>query len=60
MRKKYCYDFCHSVLPMFSSRNFMIYSLTFRSLIHFNSTFVCGILIELFHMYLSRFPSATY
>ena len=27
---------------MFSARNFMVYDLTFRSLIHFEFVFVCG------------------
>ena len=34
--KKYCYNLCQSVLPMFSSRNFRVSGLTFRSLIHFD------------------------
>ena len=32
-----------SVLPMFSFRNFMVSSLTFRSLIHLEFIFVCGV-----------------
>ena len=32
-----------SVLPMFSSRSFIVSGLTFRSLIHFEFVFVCGI-----------------
>ena len=32
-----------SVLPMFSSRSFIVSGLTFRSLIHFESIFVYGI-----------------
>ena len=32
-----------SVLPMFSSRNFIVSSLTFRSLIHFEFIFVYGV-----------------
>ena len=32
-----------SVLPMFSSRSFIVSSFTLRCLIHFNTTFVCGI-----------------
>ena len=32
-----------SVLRMFSSKNFIVSSLTFRSLIHFELIFVCGI-----------------
>ena len=37
--KKHFYDFCQSVLPMFSSRSFMVSSLTFRSLINFDFIF---------------------
>ena len=32
-----------SVLPMFSSKNFILSGLTFRSLIHFEFIFLCGI-----------------
>ena len=32
-----------SVLPMFSSKNFIVYGLTFRSLIHFEFIFVYGV-----------------
>ena len=32
-----------SVLPMFSSRNFIVSGLTFRSLIHFDFIFVFGV-----------------
>ena len=32
-----------SVLPMFSSRSFIVSGLTFRSLIHFEFMFVCGV-----------------
>ena len=32
-----------SVLPMFSSRSFIVYGLTFRSLIHFECIFVYGV-----------------
>ena len=32
-----------SVLPMFSSRSFIVSHLTFRSLIHFEFIFVCGV-----------------
>ena len=32
-----------SVLPMFSSRNFIVSGLTFRSLIHFEFIFVCDV-----------------
>ena len=36
-----CYDLCQSVLPMFSSKSFIVSGLTFRSLIHFEFIFVC-------------------
>ena len=42
-----------SVLPMFSSKSFIVSSLTFRSLIHFELIFVHGIkniFISFFHM----------
>ena len=32
-----------SVLPMFSSKSFVVSGLTFRSLIHFEFIFVCGV-----------------
>ena len=32
-----------SDLPMFSSRSFIVSGLTFRSLIHFEFIFVCGV-----------------
>ena len=32
-----------SVLPMFSSRGFIVFGLTFRSLIHFEFIFVYGV-----------------
>ena len=32
-----------SVLPMFSSKSFRVSGLTFRSLIHFEFVFVCGV-----------------
>ena len=38
-----CCDLCWSVLPMFSSRSFIVSGLTFRSLIHFEFIFVCGV-----------------
>ena len=40
--KIYC-DLCQSVLPMFSSQNFIVSSLTFRFLIHFE-IFFCMVL----------------
>ena len=36
-----------SVLPMFSSRSFIVSGLTFRSLIHFEFIFVWGVRIRL-------------
>ena len=33
-----------SVLPMFSSRSFIVSGLTFRPLIHFEFIFVCGVI----------------
>ena len=33
----------HSVLPMFSSKSFIVSGLTFRSLTHFESVFVSGV-----------------
>ena len=41
--KQYCCNLGHSVLPMFSSRSFIVSSLTFRSLIHFEFIFVYGV-----------------
>ena len=38
-----CCDLCQSVLPMFSSRSFIVSGLTFRSLIHFKFIFVYGV-----------------
>ena len=38
-----CYDLSQRVLPIFSYRSFIASGLTFRSLIHFEFTFVCGI-----------------
>jgi len=38
-----CCDLCQSVLPMFSSRSFIVSGLTFRSLIHFEFIFVYGV-----------------
>ena len=37
-----CYDLRQSVLPMFSSRSFIVFGLTFRSLTHFEFIFVYG------------------
>ena len=41
--KRICCDLCHSVLPMFSSKSFIVSGLIFRSLIHFQFTFVYGV-----------------
>ena len=35
--------YVESVLPMFSSRSFIVSGLTFRSLIYFEFIFVCGV-----------------
>ena len=49
---------------MFSFRGFIVSDLVFRSFIHFEFIFVCGVesvLISFFHMQLSTvFPSTTY
>ena len=43
-----------NILPMFSSRIFVVSNLTFRSLIHFGITFVCDVTecpnFNLFHV----------
>ena len=41
--KLYCCYLCQSILPVFSSKSFIVYDLTFKSLIHFEFTFVYGI-----------------
>ena len=41
--KKILCDLCQSVLPMFSSKSFIVSSLTFRSLSHFELIFVYGV-----------------
>ena len=41
--KKYCCNLYQSVLPMFSSRSFIVSGFTFRSLIHFEFIFICGV-----------------
>ena len=38
-----CCDLCQSVLPMFSSKSFIVSGLIFRSLIHFEFIFVYAI-----------------
>ena len=49
-----------SVLPMFSSRSFIVSGLTFRSLIHLNF-FLCmvleSVLVSFFYTWLTSFPS---
>ena len=42
-QKGYCCDLCQSVLPVFSSKSFIVSGLTFRSLIHFQFIFVYGV-----------------
>ena len=45
-----------SVLPMFSSRSFIVFGLTFRSLIHFE-LFLCMVLENvLFHSFICSCP----
>ena len=51
-----------SVLPMFSSRSFIVSGLTFRSLIHFEFIFVYSVesvLFSFFYKWLTSFPSTT-
>ena len=51
-----------SVLPMFSSRSFIVSGLTFRSLIHFEFIFVYGVRkCSSFILYkcLTSFPNTT-
>ena len=52
-----------SVLPMFSSRSFIVSGLTFRSLIHFEFFCVCmvleSVLVSFFYKWLTSFPSTT-
>ena len=51
-----------TVLPMFSSRSFIVSGLTFRSLIHFEFVFVYGVervLVSFFYEWLTSFPSTT-
>ena len=45
-----------SVLPMFSSRSFIVSDLTFRSLIHFEFIFVYGVRKWSFHSFKSGWP----
>ena len=51
-----------SVLPMFSSKSFIVSGHTFRSLIHFEFIFVCGVrrvLVSFFYRWLTSFPRTT-
>ena len=41
--KRYCCDLCQSVLPMFSSKSFIVSRLTFRLLIYFEFVFMYGV-----------------
>ena len=52
--KRYCCNLCQSVLPMFSFKSFIVSSLMFMSLIHFEFIFVhdireCSKFILLFY-----------
>ena len=55
-----------SVLPMFSSRSFIVSGLTFRSVIHFEFIFVYhhrtleSVLVSFFYKWLTSFPSTTH
>ena len=49
-----------SVLPMFSSKSFIVSGLTFRSLIHSEFIFVHevkSVLVSFFYMWLTSFPA---
>ena len=49
-----------SVLPMFSSRSFIVSGLTFRSLIHFEFIFCVvleSVLVSFFYKWLTSFPT---
>ena len=51
-----------SVLPMFSSRSVIVSGFMFRSLMHFEFTFVYGVesvLVSFFYKSLTSFPSTT-
>jgi len=57
-----CCDLCWSVLPMFSSRSFIVSGLTLRSLIHFEFILCMvleSVLVSFFCKWLTRFPSTT-
>ena len=51
-----------SVLPMFSSSKFILSSLTFRYLVHFEFTFVYGVreCSNFTHLHVASFPRTTY
>ena len=42
--KKYSTIYAKCILPIFSSRNYMVSDLTFKSLIYFEFIFVCGVM----------------
>ena len=55
-------NFKEGILPMFSSRNFMIWDLTFKSLIHFELIFVYAVkngLFSFLYIALSSYPNTT-
>ena len=41
--KRYCCNLCQRVFCLFSSKSFILFSLMFRSLIHFEFISVCGV-----------------
>ena len=52
-----------SVLPVFSSKSFIVSGLTFRSLIHFEFIFVYGarsVLVSFYNMWLTSFRETFY
>ena len=58
-----CFDLCHRVFCLFSSKSFIASGLTFRSLIHLEFIFVCAVRKRsnsFFYMQLSNFTSTTY
>ena len=40
--RNHCLTECHKYSPMFSSKTFMVLTLTFKSFIHLELFFVCG------------------
>ena len=55
-------NFKERILPMFSSRNLMIFSLTFKSWIHFELIFLYSVkngLFSFFYIALSSYPNTT-